>query len=81
MKKEIKVIRRFCEICGRKMEKNYVDPYYDKKTGQQRFDIVWKCSKGMWNNWGEFVDWREHSEFRTNYDGSKIFSLINPYDK
>lgn len=36
-------MRKYCSKCGKELNKRYVDKHYDMNTGQERFNIIWKC--------------------------------------
>ena len=59
--KIIKELKTYCWKCGRKMDKKYVDMYYEPTTGKQEFNIVWSCPEKRW--------WNSHAKWKSDKDG------------
>lgn len=57
--------KNWCWKCGKVLNKKYINMHYDPLTGEQEFDILWKCPdyKPYHILWG-------HTKFTSDEDGN-----------
>jgi len=64
---ETKELTRYCIKCGEKLIKKYGGVHYDAVTGEQMWNIYWKCPNSF------MLNINGHSKFETDEDGNKIY--------